>query len=162
MTKLLFLDTETTGLDPKRHDVIQIAGVIEDTCRTFEPVQFEINMQPFDYESISKEALAANNTTIEQLQTYQTPKEGIKQLIGIFDKFIDRYNKEDKFVVVGYRTQFDVDFLRETFAKAGEKYFGSYISGYSIDVYELLKFFNVTFNWGMKKQTLGSYVDLKK
>ena len=48
------------------------------------------------------------------------------------------------------------------FEKAGEKYFGSYINGYPIDVYELLKYLNVVKGWNIDKQNLWRYVEMFK
>lgn len=46
--------------------------------------------------------------------------------------FIDRYNPDDKFYLVGYNSNFDMSFIRELFKKNDNNFFGAYF--YSIDV----------------------------
>jgi DNA polymerase-3 subunit epsilon len=48
---------------------------------------------------------------------------------------VDKYDKTDKFFLVGYNTQsFDIPFLRRFFDDAGDKFFGSYFHNHSFDV----------------------------
>jgi DNA polymerase III epsilon subunit-like protein len=49
-------------------------------------------------------------------------------------KYVDRYNKNDKFVMAGFNVGFDEDFLRSTFRKVQEGYFGSWFAWPKIDV----------------------------
>ena len=160
MTKLLFIDTETTGLDAKRNDIITLSGVIEDTEQKFQPVSFNYEMQPYDYNTIQQTALDINKLTVEKIKTFEQPNTAVGRFIALLDNYVDRYDKNDKFTVVGYNVKFDLEFLRVTFEKAGEKYFGSYINGYPIDVYELLKYLNIVKGWNVDKQNLWRYVEM--
>lgn len=53
----------------------------------------------------------------------------------MLDKYVDKYNKKDKFFLVGYNNAaFDNQFLRGFFLQNGDNYFGSYFWSNSIDV----------------------------
>ena len=107
--KLLYFDTETTGIDPIINDIIQISGIVEINDEVKE--EFNFKVQPHSYENISKEALEVNGITIEQMKEYPTPQEVLSKLIKIFDKYVFKFNKADKFFPVGHNIRFDVDFL---------------------------------------------------
>jgi len=132
MSKLLFLDLETSGTDKNRHGVIQIAGIIEIDGEEKERFGFNVSLFPGDI--VSKDALVINKKTIEEIRSYPKPIEVYKAFLGILDKFVSRFDKTDKFYLVGYNSRFDDDFLREWFLKFQDKFYGSYFFWPSIDV----------------------------
>lgn len=134
--KLLYFDTETTGLDPIKNDIIQISGIIEINNEVKE--EFDFKVQPHSYENISKEALEVNNITIEQMKSFSTPKETLNKLIKMFNKYVFKFNKFDKFFPVGHNVGFDVDFLFEFCEKCGFNYLGSYLDYHKADTMVLL------------------------
>lgn len=57
------------------------------------------------------------------------------QFVDMLSKYADRYNKKDKFFLVGYNNaSFDNQFLRAWFIQNGDKFFGSWFWANSIDV----------------------------
>lgn len=141
--KVLYLDTETTGLDAVKNDIIQIAGIVEINNEVKE--EFNFTCQPFSYDNISQEALDIHGRKIDEIKTYQTPQLAYKQLLKIFDKYINKYDKMDKFIPAGHNIQFDVNFVFEFFKKNGNMYCGSYLDYHKLDsmvVGMLLKLFN--------------------
>lgn len=122
--KTIFFDCETTGVNPLKNDIIQIAGVIEDNEKEID--NFNIRMQPFSWENIEQRALDVNKITIEQLKGFPEPNIAYNKLVSLFDKHIDKFNKEDKFIVCGYNVKFDIDFLKEFFIKNSNMYLFSY------------------------------------
>lgn len=136
MKKILWVDVESTGLDSKLNDIIQLAMMIEIDGEIKEKHNFF--MQPFNYNNISMEALKVNGRTIEELQTFPTPHEQYKKVLFIFSKYINKFDKFDKFSPGGYNVQFDRNFLNEFFIKNGDKYFGSYVDYHCIDIFTVL------------------------
>lgn len=134
--KLLYFDTETTGLDAKENDILTLAGIIEIDGEVKEELYLE--MQPFNYKSISEEALKVNGLNLEQIKTFQTPQRAYEKIIDIFRKYINRYNKFDKFTAVGHNIKFDIGFLSEFFKKNNDKYFGSWMDYHCLDTMQLL------------------------
>ena len=53
--KKLYFDCETTGLDPIKNDIIQIAGVIEIDGHNM--VDFNFKSKPFNWDAIETKAL---------------------------------------------------------------------------------------------------------
>ena len=57
------------------------------------------------------------------------------QFVGILSKYVDKFNKKDKFFLVGYNNaSFDNQFLRAWFIQNGDKYFGSWFWANCMDV----------------------------
>jgi len=130
--KIIYLDTETTGVDPKVNDIIQLAGIVEIDGQEMDTI--ELKVQPFDYNNISPEALQVNGITLEQLRTFMPPKEGHGQLTRFLGKFINKFDKLDKFTIAGQKVDFDAGFLREFFFKAGDQYYGSWFNYRHVDL----------------------------
>src|SRR5690606_5049961 len=52
----------------------------------------------------------------------------------LFDTYIDKYDKNDKFYPAGHNVQFDLDFLQEFWKKYGDQYgTGSYQNWRALD-----------------------------
>ena len=80
--KIIFIDTETTGLNSQKHDIIQLAGLVVEDGKVID--SFNYKCQPVNWTDISPQALQVNNTTYEQLHSYETPKESfVKFLVFI-------------------------------------------------------------------------------
>jgi len=135
--KFLFTDTETTGLDPKRNGIVQIAGIFcnyEEGKGFTAQEEFNFLIKPFDGDEISDEALKIQGRTREQIATYASPNEVYRNLLAMLTKRANKYDKKDKLFFSGYNAKFDMDFLREFFVKNGDKYFGSWFFYPAIDV----------------------------
>jgi DNA polymerase-3 subunit epsilon len=131
------VDVETTGTRPvEKYGVIQIAGVIcvPENGALREIDSFNFRCAPHAGDLISKEALAVNGTTIEQLRTYPSPLEVHAHLTQQLARHVRKFDKTDKMFLVGYNGGFDADHLRAWFDKAGDKYFGSWFWTPCIDV----------------------------
>ncbi len=60
------------------------------------------------------------------------------QFVEILSKYVDRYDKKDKFFLAGFNNAaFDNSFLRAWFIQNGDKYFGSWFWSNCLDVYVL-------------------------
>lgn len=133
MAKLLFFDLETTGTMYWKNGIHQLSGFVEIDGDVKE--EFDIKMQPNPNAIIEPEALKVAGISTETIASYQTMKDAYNQFIGILSKYVDRYNKADKFHLVGYNNRgFDDPFLRAWFVQNGDPYFGSWFYADSIDV----------------------------
>jgi len=132
MGKMFWFDTETTGTDPERHDIVslgaivQIDGNIECEC--------EFSMFPFAPENAEAMALEVNGLTMEEINGYPDPRQAHKDLLLLLGRFVDKFNPKDKMVPCGFVTHFDVAMLRAFFRKCGDKYYGSWFTSCSYDV----------------------------
>jgi len=139
--KIFWFDTETTGLDPVKNDILTLAGVLEIDGKIVKSI--DLKMQPFNYDNISKEALEVNGLTIEQIKTFDEPKMAYKKLVFFLNGCVNRYNKNDKMIPAGYNVNFDVNFLFEFFKKCNNPYCGSYLDYHKLDVASLVLFFKI-------------------
>jgi len=123
--KILWFDTETTGLT-ENSAMFQISGVIE--IDGVEVEEFDIFCSPHEGADISEQALEVTGVTREQLESYGTPKKAYEELVAIFSKYIDKFNRDDKFIVAGQNVKFDIDVLNRFFRRNGDNYLGSFLN----------------------------------
>jgi DNA polymerase III epsilon subunit-like protein len=122
----IYVDTETTGTDPKKNGIIQwtaialVNGVIKG--------RINLKIQPFKDDVIEDTALEVNGLTREELFTPDrlTPQQAHKKITDWLGQFISKFDKLDKAFWLGFKAQFDSDFTREFFYKLGDKFFGSW------------------------------------
>ncbi len=130
--KRIFIDTETTGLNCKKHGVIELAGLVEVNDKPVE--EFSFKMRPFPEDIIDREAMKIHGITEEEVRQWLPPVKVHEGLIAVLDRYVDRYEKTDKFHWVGYNAYFDVDMMREWFKKNNDKYFGAWFFHPPLDV----------------------------
>lgn len=131
--KLLFFDLETTGIKFWRNGIHQISGEIVIDGESKE--SFNFNVCPHPQCEIDEEALQVCNVTREQILAYRPMKEVYDDFVRMLSKYVDKYNKKDKFFLVGYNNaSFDNSFLKAFFVQNGDNYFYSWFWVNSIDV----------------------------
>lgn len=142
MTKYIFIDTETTGVNPKENGIIQLAGLIafEENGTYAEMERFNYFIRPLEQNKIESRALEVNNLTTEQLMHFPEAIDVYMDFIRTMGKYIDKYNRNDKFQFVAYNARFDFDFIREWFANLGDVYFGSWFHFPPLDVMNMAAF----------------------
>lgn len=131
--KLLFFDLETTGLSPEKNGIHQISGEIVIDGVTKE--KFDFKTRPNPKCKIEKEALDIAGVTEVEVLAYPPMEEVFKALVTLLAKYVDKFNKKDKYFLVGYNNaSFDNQFFREYFTQNGDNYFGSWFWSNSLDV----------------------------
>lgn len=142
--KLLFFDLETTGTNFWQHGIHQISGCIEIDGEIKESFNFKVAPNPSA--KIEQAALEIGSVTIEQIQAYRPMNEVFTEFSNMLSKYVDKFNKSDKFYLVGFNNaSFDNQFLRAWFVQnaSSEKertygnYFGSWFWANCLDVYVL-------------------------
>ncbi len=124
MIKQLFLDLETTGTNTTKCGIWQIGGIIryEDVYK-----EFEFNCDIFDDDEVTSDALEKTGLTFKTLSTFPDPEQVYSQLLQVLGDHVDKYNKQDKFFIIGYGVEFDVKCLRRWFEGFGDNFFGSWL-----------------------------------
>ena len=133
MNKFCFIDLETTGTDIKECGIHQISGmiIIDGVVRE----KFDFRVKPFPNKRIEDKALEVGHTTREELETFESPQAIYTKLTGIFSKYVNKFNRQDKMFFCGYNVAgFDMPFLRQWFEDNGDKYFGSWFWSVPLDV----------------------------
>ena len=111
---LLYIDTETTGLDTATCSIWQLSGYISDTA-TGVSDSFDYKMRPYRNEIISKEAAAKTGVTQEELDSYPSQSEVFSSFTALLGKYVDLEDWNQRVTPVGYNISFDLDFLRSWF-----------------------------------------------
>ena len=133
MNKIIFIDTETGGVNTEKSALIQLSGIIRVNKKDVETFNFFI--KPFENSEVNEKALEVQGRTLEELKTdkYVEEKEVYKQFVNLLDKYVDKYDKTDKFIVAGYNVRFDVDMLKAFFQRHGNNFLFSYLDSSMLD-----------------------------
>lgn len=130
--KDFFFDLETTGVNHWEHGIHQIGILIDVDGATQESL--DLKVRPLPNKLIQADALAISGKSLEEVMAYPPATEIKGQLSACMDKYVDKYNKTDKFNVIGYNVHFDVGFFRAFFLDLGDNYYGSLFWANPIDV----------------------------
>jgi len=133
MNKIIFIDTETGGVNAEKSALIQLSGIIE--VDGTEKEKFNFYIKPFENSELNEKALEVQGRTLEELGTEKYIDESIiyKKFLEILDKYIDKYDKNDKFIVAGYNVKFDIDILKALFERNNNKFLFSYFNSSMLD-----------------------------
>lgn len=123
--KVIWNDTETTGTE-KEHGLIQWSAKI--FIDGVEKDKIDLKIQPFKDDKIEDSALEANHTSKDELFSSDrfTPKVAHQAIVGLCARYVDKFDKKDKFIWKGFNSRFDMDRTRDFFTKLGDTYFGSW------------------------------------
>ncbi len=159
---MLFIDLETTGVEPGKHGVVQIAGIIEIDGKIAE--EFEFKSRLFPGQVSEPQALQVIGRTAEEIAGYPEPRLAYEGLAGIFNKYIDRYDKTDKLHMAGQNPRFDYDFLTAFFQNNGNQFLYAYIQFHLIDLMAATALFQAAGKMkvpNMKLETVSSYFGIQ-
>ena len=129
--KILWFDTETTGLDPVQNGIIQLAGMVEIDGKIVD--EFDFKMKPFEKDRIDLDALTVHGYSLDKIKNFEQPMEIWARLVQLLSKHCNKFDKSDKLFPAGYNCKFDIDFIAQWFLKCGDKYLGSWINWRAID-----------------------------
>lgn len=138
MRKILWFDTETTGLDSVKNGIIQIAMLVENKKGKVID-ELNLRMKPFKGCVYDETALETNGKTDADIAQYIPEKDAFKTLVEFLDKHINKFDKNDKFTPAGYNIPFDIAFLQALFKRNDNDFYGAYFNYYDVDTYALVK-----------------------
>lgn len=135
MKKILFIDTETTGLDPVKNSLWQLAAYY----RNAKGELFTLNLKckPLDMENISDEALRVCHTTKEALAALPEAKE----LYTTFRDFLVQETRDgEKIIWAGYNYRFDQAFVEALFKHFDPRdYIRNFFDRHSVDMLDYMR-----------------------
>lgn len=158
--KKCFIDTETTGLDPLKHGLVQVAGVIEIEGKIVE--EFDFMMRPPADKLFDVRALEVMGKDMAVIDGYKPSKENFKMFKNILNQYVDPYDKKDKLFFLAYNAPFDTAFIRQWFLDNGDKYYGSMFWVPSIDIMSLAGQWMIEFRHELPNFQLGTVCDYYK
>ena len=129
----IFYNLETTGLNPNKHGIHQIAGFVERDGKIVET--FDIKTRPNPRAKIDPSALQVCKITEEEILSYSPMEVQYRSFIELLGRYIDPYNPKDKTYLVGFNNSaFDDIFLAAWFKQNGDNFFTSWFWPGSLDV----------------------------
>ena len=112
--KRFFYDTETTGTNWRRCSIHQLAAFIEIDGVVVEKI--DMKFSPHENALIEDGALEVGKVTLEQIQAYPNWRLQFIELKKILAKYVNPFDKTDKFFFVGFKNaSFDDDFMKKLF-----------------------------------------------
>jgi DNA polymerase III subunit epsilon len=132
--RLLFIDTETGGLDPDKHSLLSIAFVIWEDKEIIDSKEILINDGIL---SVTEEALAINKIDIEKhKQSAVSSSQAVDEILSFIGK---HFPGQGKITLAGHNVHFDVNFLK-AFLAANNKDFNEFFSHRIIDTSSILNY----------------------
>lgn len=104
---ILLIDEETTGLDPERHEIIQLAAVLLDRRTLEEKAAFSSYISPRHWDRRQAEAMAVNRITKGRLK-------GAPSLVSAIREFDRRFDPQT-LVLASYVSFNDMAFLKSAY-----------------------------------------------
>lgn len=136
MNKSLYVDLETTGLNPKENGIVEIAALYVENGEIKD--KFEKILKPFAEDVIEAEAMNVHGVDIQSDEAIDA-RDGYMEFIHFMGRFVDKYNKEDKMFLKSY-SSFDSAFLRQFFNKNNDPYYGSWFYNPNIDMLSVIAY----------------------
>lgn len=135
--KLLYIDTETSGVNCNIHGIIQVAALMEVDGEVVDSIDIKCNIHPsccFDPEST-----VIHGITEQEIQNRINSKHAYEIFVGWLTRHISPYDKTDKAYPVGFNINFDLDFIAAWFKVHGSTHgFGTFINWKRLDPLEIL------------------------
>ena len=130
--KLLFIDTETGGLNPRKHSLLSLAMVIWEDMEIVDSQELLINDGML---SVTREALSINKIDLEKHKESALPSPiAIEKILLFISK---HFPNNSKITLAGHNVHFDAEFLKVLFT-AHNKDFSEYFSHRIIDTSSIL------------------------
>ncbi len=136
-TKVFYCDVETTGLDPKIHEIVQMGCIVEVNGEVVDELEFKMRPMPHKIKSITPEALRVQKRSLQQVLAFPQRALGYKAFIALLNKHIDKTLPQDKFIWIGQCPDFDAGFVREFMREFNNSMFDAYFDRRLVDLVAL-------------------------
>lgn len=104
--KILFIDTETGGIDPTNHSLLSMAFVVWEESKIIDSSEILVNDGEL---KVTKEALEINGIDLEEHKTKAlTPELAIQKMDDFFNI---HFSPNEKITLAGHNINFDVNFI---------------------------------------------------
>ncbi len=115
MNKILWIDTETTGLNPTKHGLRELAYILIIDGEVIKKDVLQIDTRTYKtHVEIDDKALELSNVTIEDFDNFDDSAYAFDKFSTLLE-YVDKEDKNDYFTLAGFNVKFDNDFLREWF-----------------------------------------------
>ena len=134
LERLLFIDTETGGMNPDKHSLLSLAMVIWEDMEILDSQELLINDGIL---AVTREALSVNKIDMEKhKQLAVTPSQAIGKILIFIRKY---FPQQVKIKLAGHNVHFDANFLRSFFSRNNMD-FSKYFSHRIIDTSTIMHY----------------------
>lgn len=113
VNRILWVDTETTGTDPTKHGILQIAAIVEVNGKVTDKI--DIKMQPVKGKLINGKALEVHGYNLDTIKTFQEPQLAFNTFYGFLHKNNPVKSRTTRYIMGGKNLKFDLDFINQWF-----------------------------------------------
>lgn len=132
--RILFIDTETGGLDPERHSLLSLGMVVWEDMKIIDSQEILINDGIL---SVTEEALSINGIDIEKhRRSALLSSHALEQILQFTG---NHFPQDGKITLAGHNVHFDIAFLR-IFFSGNNTDFSKYFSHRIIDTSSILHY----------------------
>lgn len=153
--KILVIDTETGGLDAKKHSLLTIGLAVYEDGKIIEEQEYFVKHKEY---VITPKALEVNKINIIEHDSMALPSNIIIQEIITF---MYRHFGTDKPVIAGHNIEFDNGFMDKLFKDENELWY-NYVSHRKIDTCSLINYLMITGKIDLKSASLESCIEYFK
>ncbi len=137
---LLFVDVETTGLDPINNDIVQLSALIVQNGRITDYINEYVRPSNINNCTVGAlKILNIKNLNVFKEQKYISPKLIPEILNGTLRELQD--DQKEPFILCGYNIHFDKDFLINLYKKNPQFKFYKHIDFQSLDILQLVQYY---------------------
>ena len=153
--KILFIDTETGGLNPEKHSLLTVALAVYDGDEIINIKEIAIKHREY---IVTPKALEINNINlVEHDKSAISSKDAVNEIIKFI---IDNFGTE-KCIIAGHNVEFDYKFLDKLFLNE-KQYLWKYVSHRKIDTCSLINYLSITRKIEIESASLESAINFFK
>lgn len=132
----IVLDVETGGLDPDKHSILEISGILWEPGRKIQPA-FDCYVKEENIITVPR-AMEVNQIDLNKVSKHgRTPKEAVKYIKNRLDEVLGVTRRPVK--ILAHNANFDYSFLKRLYNLAGENTHQDFYSR-TIDSASILEF----------------------
>ncbi len=121
-----FIDTETTGLEARRHEIVSF-GLVKakliidaDNLERWEVLEeLELKLQPEHLDVADPIAIKVNKYNLADWQGALSQREGVRKIAELITDLDPNDPKFNRVILAGHNIHFDLLFLHESFSRQG-------------------------------------------
>lgn len=160
--KVFWFDTETTGTDPSRHGIIQLAGIITVNGAAVDEINLTMNILPGV--EIDPGALKVHGYTEGDIRGFRNPYMAYLILHDRLSKYCSKQDDKDRYYLGGFNVGFDIDFIASWFNGLGKNEVFKWFSFKRLDPLPLLHMLDYQYEIDLpdyKLSTVAEYFNIE-
>lgn len=96
-------------------------------------------LQPSIKRRVTQEALTIQGRTLDEVMAHPlTQQEGKIEFAKILGRYVDKYDRLDKFLWGGQNPAFDMEFVKHLWSSHGDSYFGAWFYYHPLDLITMM------------------------